>query len=460
MAFYHLTLHAWLLLVRPGDFDIRLLSTVFAVAAVPALYLLGTELFDPAVGLAAAILLAVNPLFISYAQEARSYTLTVFLAVMSWLFLIRCCREPQSLNFAKYIAAATLTIYSHNLAMLMLPAQGATILFIRGNRGDRVRLISAVCAVCVLALPLFPIAAHWYHGDADWIAASMGRPGLRALREVAISFAGGIPPPRIRQRLLEALFAAGFLMCQWQFAVAFRKRSADTGSYECVAFALGVPIGLLMAVSQVFPIFIVRYVLISLPFFLLITAAGWSGFRRRWVGALGLTLLVLLCLWSDQAYYSHPDKPAWRAAIRDITNNACYGDELAFVPAYGRFPFEYNLRGITQSPAPITIIYPRWNSVFEMAGQYVGSPALMNAALKRACPRLWIVQSHLTGSGAGRTLNGIISRYPIVLHKEFRGISVFLCAYRFQSRGCTPNGFGPVVGLEPDTRRASGAKLR
>ena len=117
MAFYYLTLHEWLRLVSPSDFNIRLLSSIFAVGAVVALYVLARKLFGPAIGLAAAALLAVNPLFLSYAQEARSYTLTMCLTLMPWSFLIESCREPKLLNLGTYVGSTTLAIYSHNLAL-------------------------------------------------------------------------------------------------------------------------------------------------------------------------------------------------------------------------------------------------------------------------------------------------------------------------------------------------------
>ena len=234
MACYHLALHAWLMLVSPSDLNIRLLSTIFAVAAVPALYLLATKLFDPPVALAAAMLLAVNPLFISYAQEARSYTLAVFLTLLSWLFIIESCRTPRLLNLAKYIGATTLAIYSHNLAMLILPAQGAAVLCLQRDKDKRVLIAGAIFTVFILVLPLFFIAAHFYNTDADWIASGIGPPGLASLREVAVSFAGAVAPPRLRQRLIEALFAIGVFLYLGQFVTAARRCFwRRRGRYAC-----------------------------------------------------------------------------------------------------------------------------------------------------------------------------------------------------------------------------------
>jgi len=447
MACYHLALHAWLMLVSPSDSNIRLLSTIFAVAAVPAFYLLATKLFDPSVALAAAMLLAVNPLFISYAQEARSYTLAVLLTLLSWLFIIESCRVPRLLNFAKYIGATTLAIYSHNLAMLILPAQGAAVLCLQPDKHKRVLIASAIFTVFILVLPLFFIAAHFYSTDADWIASGIGAPDLPSLREVAVSFAGAVAPPRLRQRLLEALFAIGLFLYLEQFVMAARKRSVEAGKYMCVAVAFGVPIALLMGISQVFPIFIVRYVLICLPFLLLIVAAGWARYSDRRVAVLALTLLVLLSLWSDRSYYSYPSKPAWREAINYLTQNARYGDKLAFAPAFGRFEFEHNLRRFAGGGPTLTIIYPRWNSTLEVEAQYMGRSDLMEAALSAPCRRLWIVRRHFTGDRSEQLLNQVIAKYPTVSRKEFRSISVILCDYTWPNRARGSNAIPRSVTI-------------
>jgi hypothetical protein len=106
--------------------------------------------------------------------------------------------------------------------MLILPAQGSAVLYLQRDNEKRVRIASAIFAVFLLVLPLFFIEAPFFSANAGWIAAGIGPPGLRSLREVAVSFAGARIPPRIRQRLLEALFAIGFCMYLGQLARAAR----------------------------------------------------------------------------------------------------------------------------------------------------------------------------------------------------------------------------------------------
>src|SRR5207245_3856486 len=85
MSLYYLLFHFWLHLGK-SEFFVRTLSVVFALATIPVLYLLGRRLFDSRVGLVAAALLAVNAYFVRYSQEARSYTLMLFLCMLSSLY--------------------------------------------------------------------------------------------------------------------------------------------------------------------------------------------------------------------------------------------------------------------------------------------------------------------------------------------------------------------------------------
>src|SRR4029077_17782156 len=63
----------------------------------------------------------------------------------------------------------------------------------------------------------------------------------------------------------------------------------------------------------------------------------------------------------------------------------------------------------------------------EVEGQYMGSNAVMKTALNIPYGRLWVVQSHLTGDRSEQLLDHLIAKYPIVLRKEFRNISVIFC---------------------------------
>jgi mannosyltransferase len=429
MAFYYVVLHSWLTLVHPSDFTVRLLSVICAVAALPMLYVLATKLFDERVGVAAALLLAVNPTFVSYSQEARSYSLAVLLSLISWSTFIDCAREPTRLDRLKYVAATTLAVYTHNLAVLIVPAQGLTLLYIQREWSKRRPLLLAMSLVGFLLVPIPILTAYWYSGGEQWIAKKIGVPGLASLREVAVTFAGGIAPPPVRQRSLEALTALGFAMFLANWIKGLGQPTFRAVGYACAAIALVVPIVLLMCISQAIPLFIVRYLLICLPFYILIVAAGWCQFGDPRIAASGVALLVLLNLWADQTYYSYSARPNWRQAISYVSSTVRDGDRLVFVPAESRLEFDHNLKRFCVRPVGFSVVYPQWNSLFEVGGKYYGNDELCDAALRLTPSRLWVViEPELAEISVRRLVADLSIRYPSVKVKDFGRLWIIVCA--------------------------------
>ncbi len=85
----------WTQLTGTGEFGLRSLSALAGVATVPVAYLLGAELRDRRAGLAAAALVAVNPMLLWYSQEARGYALLVLLTSLALLYFLRALDRPR-----------------------------------------------------------------------------------------------------------------------------------------------------------------------------------------------------------------------------------------------------------------------------------------------------------------------------------------------------------------------------
>jgi hypothetical protein len=72
MGLYYVMLHLWVKVGGESEAALRFPSAVFGALAEAALYLLGRRLFGRAAGLLAALLLALNPFMVGYAQTARA----------------------------------------------------------------------------------------------------------------------------------------------------------------------------------------------------------------------------------------------------------------------------------------------------------------------------------------------------------------------------------------------------
>jgi mannosyltransferase len=117
---HHVLMYGIRHLVGASELWFRLPSAIFGVLAVLMAYLLGGVLFERKVGLWAALMLAVNRFAVAFSQEARAYSLLIFLsgvvALAWWLFVTK----PSRLKAALYILTAILLAYTHVYGLLFL----------------------------------------------------------------------------------------------------------------------------------------------------------------------------------------------------------------------------------------------------------------------------------------------------------------------------------------------------
>jgi hypothetical protein len=95
---YYYLLHTWISLRGDAPYAVRFLSVLLGTATIPMIYLTGKRLANTLVGLAAAVLLAVSPFHIYYAQEASLFTLLTFNASVALYALIRLLTDERSVR--------------------------------------------------------------------------------------------------------------------------------------------------------------------------------------------------------------------------------------------------------------------------------------------------------------------------------------------------------------------------
>ncbi|MFI8101755.1 hypothetical protein [Streptomyces sp. NPDC086023] len=245
-ALYYALVHALFALdPHPGEVVLRLPSLLGAAATAALVAELGVRLARPRVGLWAGLAYAVTPLVSRYAQEGRSYALVgALVALATVLFTAR-----RWVGYAAVLAAAGLL---HVFALLVLPAHLLSLRLGAVPRTDRRRWALAAGSACAAVGPLL----WWSRGQSGQVGW-LERPDAAAAGQLALSFAG--PSPVVAGTAL-ALAAAGLLAAPRVAAVA--------------APLLLVPPALLLAVSQLEPLYYDRYVLFALPGLPLLAAAG------------------------------------------------------------------------------------------------------------------------------------------------------------------------------------------
>jgi len=96
---------------------------VFGILAIPAVYALGARLFDRATGMTAAALLSVHSSHVAFSQEARGYSLLIFLLILATYALISAMESKQEAwPWIMFAVSAALCVYAHIFAVLVLAA--------------------------------------------------------------------------------------------------------------------------------------------------------------------------------------------------------------------------------------------------------------------------------------------------------------------------------------------------
>ncbi len=174
----------WTQLTGTGEFGLRSVSALAGVATVPVAFLLGAELRGRPAGIAAAALVAVNPMLVWYSQEARGYALLVLLTAVSALYFVRALKGGGRRNFTVWGIASGLALATHYFALFPIAAEAIWLLHRR--RRDAARGIAIVVAFGLL---LAPLAIHqMLLGHAEWIGShTLGH----RLWEMGVTFAVG-----------------------------------------------------------------------------------------------------------------------------------------------------------------------------------------------------------------------------------------------------------------------------
>jgi mannosyltransferase len=339
---YNIMLALWIRIAGISEIAVRLPSAVFGVLALPLVYLLARRIAGSTAGLIATGLLAISPYHIWYSQEAKMYTMVVFLALASTWALVMALEKNHRWWWVGYAAVTTLMFYTHVATILVFGAQ-----FLYAIATWRVwpeRRRSWAIAIGVLTLPYAPIALWAMRvigGQADtW------HPAVRlwdALEIFAIKFAVDRYEDDIRiwASILYAVLAIGGIA-----GLAYWRRREKW--WLLISLLVVVPIVGLWLVSLQQSVFSDRYGIVALPFYLTLVsgALGWM-LRRQYAWPLAVLAMVLLVsfAWApirDVNRTESAEKEDWRSAYAWVADRQEPGDVLVVMPGYLITTWDYH----------------------------------------------------------------------------------------------------------------------
>lgn len=277
---YYLALKAWRLLAGESEAALRGFSALAGVITVALIYRLGRLYFSPAAGLGAALLGALNPFLIYYAQEARMYALLAALSAASFLLFslwLRSTRPPGPPRGCARLAGAYLVttaagLYTHYAFGFVVLAQnlaalGGLAAHARGRAGARLAAwLGLQAATLLLFLPWLPIALRQI---SSWPAERAAQPVWTALAELARYLVLGRTLP-LDAAGLGLLGAGGLLL----FSLQHRGQTITPLIWLLVPAALTLGLGLL---TEAFA----KFLLVAVPPACLLLGQGLAAMPLR-----------------------------------------------------------------------------------------------------------------------------------------------------------------------------------
>jgi 4-amino-4-deoxy-L-arabinose transferase-like glycosyltransferase len=351
---YFLALRPWLALFGKSEAALRSLSALAGAALIPLMFWLGKRLFGKRAGWIAAALTAVAPYAVWYSQEGKMYALVALLAAGSFACLWLGLEEGKRWAWAGYVLTTTVSLFVHYLTALLIPT--FAIVFFIGLRRWKPRARGYLASLALVTLPYLPFAAWqlpvWLSGFRT------GHPFVpfpRALASVLFGFSEGVRP-------LDTFWAlVPFLLCllaAWGSIQPRRHREHGETSLSFSASSVppwfvsissctiwwAAPFVLLFAISLRSPLFVERYLITTLPAFLLLVAVGLDNLLRRakWLGILTAAAILVVSLRGVWVQATQPIKPDMRAAAQYVCPRLSTGDAVIFLiphvePVFARY---------------------------------------------------------------------------------------------------------------------------
>jgi hypothetical protein len=388
---YYLAVYGWARIFGTGVVALRGLSVVAAGIAIAPFHAVARRL-GRTTAFAADTLLATSPFFLTYAREARAYSMALTLVVLaSWTF-VRAVEFDRKRDWVVYVAVAVLALYTQWFAVLVLLAQFSSRLAARrADRWSRRAMISGAC-LAVGTVPIAFLVLSGATGGVGWIAPL----SVAQIRSVLATFAGS--SSWVAHTVVLAVLALGVVA-----AVRALRRERATASIPIAALAAAwfmLPLLAVVAISAVKPLLVSRYLIVALPGFALLLGLGLMLLSRGRTVFIVVGVAMLIALGSsayDQVWAARHVDEDWRGVVETIERRAGPDDAIIVFPGTVAYAFGYYARAEPSLARRSGPAWPPTSWTTPFGRDAAPASAVLTAVGALHGPVVWLVVRHPGG---------------------------------------------------------------
>jgi mannosyltransferase len=351
----YVTFRGWGLVAGLGELPMRMLPALTNLLGIPALYALGRKMGGRGMGMLAALLWAVHPYQIWYAQDARNYGIWAGVSAVALWLGYRATQRDRTIDWAAYAVTAGIAANIFYDDLFTIGAFGLFVLITRWGDWRLIRRAAVAIAfpgmTALLSFAVFQgalLAGGGYGGTAGHFDPAKLPEFLTTL------FFGTTLPDDVARVIWLPLV----LLVAVSLFVLWRRNSKQA---IFLGFSALIPLAILCILSLRLKIFAPHYILSTVPAYILMVvglafafekhgndAEIGEGLRpsptiRRVLGSAVVGAILMLNAVSLYNYYFNPAKikaPNWPAATAYIDQHIAPDDlvvQLAIDPAFGYY---------------------------------------------------------------------------------------------------------------------------
>jgi uncharacterized membrane protein len=338
---YYLILGAWIRPAGINEFTARMPSMAAGVLTIPLIYRTGRRLFHHRVGLWAGLFMAVLPFQIYYAQEGRMYTLLGLLTTLSLLLFWRAIKENRWPGWLGYGLCSVLALYTHYFFVFVLLAYHLYLVLTWNRHRHLWRPVLSTDLALMLAflpqLAIFIGQSQGVLGGSYWL----GKPNPLAFFTTIYFFMVSYTVPA-RWNII-GMFVVLSLLIVGLYELFRRSQNRRRLDNPLNLLVLGafLPLIMVLAISQIKPIFLERTLIICTPFLvlllgLIVAETHWRSPVPYLTAVVGILVIIsLFRLYFDATTH----KPPLRRAAEQVAGGFETGDMVLHTSVGSFLPF-------------------------------------------------------------------------------------------------------------------------
>lgn len=341
-VFYWLT-HI-ILMINISEISLRFLPVVFGVLTIPVFYYIGKLLHSELAGILSAMILTISHFHIMYSQEARSYTLLLFLSALLIYAFIKAYRTNNYKWFVCVGALAVLAFWVHFWSVIIIVPVIVSIFYITfftkiksfdwdiNFFKDFKNFLISVGIFVAFSYPILVVLRDIYATRTSepiyW-----GMRGVSLLQGYAANISNGNV---IFLGLIIALTVLGIYV-----VFSKNKRESLFFIFVCV---FGIIFSVIMSYKlPMMPRYLIPLLVVIIPSIGVALAQLYKSYK--YITVIMILFICIVSVGGLTSYYSTYTHEDWRGYSEYISGLAVPGDTIIIIPNYNRnvFDFYYNL---------------------------------------------------------------------------------------------------------------------